>query len=341
MSNNPKSILLVKTSSLGDVVHTLPAVTDAARHGAKIDWVVEENFADIPRTHPDVNQVIPIAIRRWRKNVGKHRQEIKSFVAKLREQKYDLVIDSQGLIKSALVAYLSRGKKLGFSHTTAREPWSAFFYNQHVNVPWGQHAIDRQRQLFAQALGYEISEELPEVFPAGQRNKQVWLFHATTWETKHWPESMWGALAQFVIKEGFEPCVTWGSDEEQARAQRLANKWNVTVIAQRSLADLSLLIRSAAGCIGVDSGLTHLSAALGTPTVALFGPTNADLTGVKGLRADTLVGNVHCSPCLQSHCKHFNGEPVQFNGEVVQPACMAQLNPQAVWQACQQQTALA
>ena len=145
--------LLVKTSSLGDVVHALPAVTDAVQNGVSIDWVVEEGFADVPRQHPGVDRVIPMAFRRWRRAPWRYQDEIAQFLAVLRAQSYDVVLDSQGLLKSALVSLCARGARHGFAPTTAREPWASFSYGggRHV-VPWGQHAIARQRQLFAHQL---------------------------------------------------------------------------------------------------------------------------------------------------------------------------------------------
>ena len=142
-------ILLVKTSSLGDVVHALPAVTDALAQGYEFDWVVEEAFADIPRMHPGVDRVIPMAWRRWRKDLKQSRGQMTAFRAELRSREYDLVLDAQGLIKSAIVTHLARGARAGFSHTSAREPWAAFSYQNRIRVPKGGHAIDRQRRLFA------------------------------------------------------------------------------------------------------------------------------------------------------------------------------------------------
>ena len=151
-----RNVLLVKTSSLGDVIHAMPAITEAAAHGIQFTWVVEEAFADAARLHPHVDEVIEVAVRRWRRNIGKARPEVAQFRRRLRQHRYDLVLDSQGLLKSALITGLARGPVAGYSHTSAREPWAAFFYSRRHRVPHGQHAIQRQRQLFAQALGYPL-----------------------------------------------------------------------------------------------------------------------------------------------------------------------------------------
>ena len=153
-------VLLIKMSSLGDVIHALPAVTDASARGITLDWVVEEAFADIPAAHPGVSRVIPMAWRRWRKNLIASKAEMQQFFQQLRSQPYDLILDSQGLLKSAAVALMASGPRQGFSHTVAREPWAAFMYGKGHRVPRRQHAIDRQRQLFAAALGYEINVEV-------------------------------------------------------------------------------------------------------------------------------------------------------------------------------------
>ena len=205
--------LLVKMSSLGDVVHALPAVTDAAAAGVRFDWVVEEGFADIAAMHPAVDRVIPIAWRRWRKSLldagGASRAALGEFYAALRAGHYDVVLDSQGLIKSAVVAALARGPRSGFSHTVAREPWAAFAYGARHLVPAGQHAIDRQRQLFAATFGYELPEvSLSGIEQNGARKREVVLLHGTTWATKHYPETMWCALAQSVVASGYTPVVT-------------------------------------------------------------------------------------------------------------------------------------
>ena len=148
-----KKILLVKMSSLGDVVHALPAVQDAVQRGHEVDWVVEEGFADVARLHPGVRRVLPVAWRRWRRDLAASGEEMTSFLSTLRERQYDLIIDSQGLIKSATVALLARGARAGFSHTSAREPWASFAYRSKIRVARTLHAIDRQRLLFAGRTG--------------------------------------------------------------------------------------------------------------------------------------------------------------------------------------------
>ncbi len=326
-----KRVLVVKTSSLGDVVHALPAVTDACRHGCEVDWVVEEAFADIPRMHPGVRQVIPVAWRRWRRSLIGSASEMRAFARTLREQPYDCVIDSQGLIKSAALALIARGPRDGFSHTSAREPWAAFTYRRRHRIPREQHAIDRQRALFSAALGYPLDDG-QSILPArGGREGPAVFLHGTTWATKHWPEPMWVALAELVAGEGFDVVLPWGSPDEKERAERIAAQGPAKVLPAMGLAELGELLKEAALVVGVDSGLTHLSAALSVPTVGIYGPTSIDLTGCRGEQATALQSSLACSPCLDQRCRNYTGAPQHFHGEVVTPPCFADIEPDRVW----------
>jgi lipopolysaccharide heptosyltransferase I len=328
-------VLLIKMSSLGDVVHALPAVSDAAAHGITFDWVVEEAFADIPALHPAVNRVIPIAWRRWRKNLQASRSEMATFRETIASNTYDLVIDSQGLIKSALVSVLNRASKHGFSHTCAREPWASFFYGKGHRIATGQHAIDRQRQLFAAVLGYSYdAEQLPAIganIPSEDRSRQVFLLHGTTWATKHWPQMMWQALAEQIKAAGYEPVLTWGDEVERQRAQEITQASGAHLQDRTALKLLAPALAQSAGVIGVDSGLTHLAAALGTPTLGLYGPTDGVLTGCRGPRAQILQSDFSCAPCLSSTCR-YRGASEQWQSQDVVPPCFAQLTPSLVWQ---------
>ena len=331
------SVLLIKMSSLGDVVHALPAVSDAAEHGYTFDWVVEEAFQDIPALHPAVARVLPIAWRRWRGDLKASREEMRAFRSELRAKRYDYVLDSQGLIKSAVVARLARrplvprGRR-GFSHTVAREPWAAFAYTRGYPVPREQHAIERQRALFAHALDYGASG-IPD---AGIRartanNRQVVLLHGTTWASKHYPEPMWLKLAELVQEAGFEAVLTYGNDEEHDRGLDISGKSGATLHPKVSIVELAQVLANAALVIGVDSGLTHLSAALGTPTYGLYGATSGELTGVRGLASGYMQASLPCSPCLDQDCVKYTGDPKLWQGIRVAPACLATVPPEAVW----------
>ena len=325
-------VLVVKMSSLGDVVHALPAAHDAVRHGHTLDWVVEESFAELPALVSGVENVIPIAWRRWRKNLTANATELRAFFSELRGREYDVVLDSQGLIKSAVVSLAARGARHGFSHTTAREPWAAFAYGARHRVARGQHAVTRQRLLFGAALNYVVDEALPVLGAASAAldRKHALFLHGTTWPAKHWPEDMWQRLIQLAHADGFTITVTGGNDAEIARATRLAQQPGVELVQGMNLTQLARVMADSAVVVGVDSGLCHLSAALGRPTLGLYGPTNASLTGPLGPQAQFLQSDLACAPCMQAQCR-YAGEPQLWQGDAVQPACYAQLNPEVVW----------
>ncbi|HDP3420481.1 TPA: lipopolysaccharide heptosyltransferase I, partial [Pseudomonas aeruginosa] len=227
-------VLLVKTSSLGDVIHTLPALTDAARAipGIQFDWVVEEGFAEIPAWHPAVARVIPVAIRRWRKNLWQtlRNGEWRRFKQRLKEVDYDLVIDAQGLLKSAwLTRYVGKTPVAGLDRDSAREPLASRFYRRAYPVAWGQHAVERTRQLFAQALDYPLPESVgdygldrEQLADADPGAPYLVFLHGTTWVTKHWPEAYWRELAERMCERGWSVRLPWGSAAERERAGRLA-----------------------------------------------------------------------------------------------------------------------
>ena len=337
-------VLLVKTSSLGDVIHALPALTDAARAipGITFDWVVEEGFAEIPTWHPAVGRVIPVAIRRWRKNIW---QTIKSgewrrFKQSLRAEKYDLVIDAQGLVKSAWLTRYVNAPVAGLDKNSAREPLASRFYQRRLAVARGQHAVERLRQLFAVALGYDLPKGLGdygldvERLIELPRNKPYVLFlHGTTWDTKHWPEVYWRDLALRMADKGVEVRLPWGNPAEKARAERIANGLsNAVVLPKLNLAGVARVLASASACVAVDTGLGHLAAALDVPTISLFGPTNPGLTGAYGKVQIHLASDFPCAPCLQKKCTYqpTAQDQQRFDLKSEWPLCFTRLNPERV-----------
>lgn len=337
-------VLLVKTSSLGDVIHALPALTDAARAipGITFDWVVEEGFAEIPTWHPAVGKVIPVAIRRWRKNIW---QTIKSgewrrFKQSLRAEKYDLVIDAQGLVKSAWLTRYVNAPVAGLDKNSAREPLASRFYQRRLAVARGQHAVERLRQLFAVALGYDLPKGLGdygldvERLIELPRNKPYVLFlHGTTWDTKHWPELYWRDLALRMADKGVEVRLPWGNPAEKSRAERIANGLsNAVVLPKLNLAGVARVLASASACVAVDTGLGHLAAALDVPTISLFGPTNPGLTGAYGKVQIHLASDFPCAPCLQKKCTYqpTAQDQQRFDLKNEWPLCFTRLNPERV-----------
>lgn len=294
-------VLIVKTSSMGDVIHTLPALTDAAAAipGIVFDWVVEEGFAEIPGWHPAVDRVIPVAIRRWRKTpmAALKGIEWKAFKGQLRKETYDLVIDAQGLLKSALVARLVRAPRAGFDKDTVREKLASWFYQRRFHVSRAQHAVERTRQLFALALGYPLPAEegsygidTQRFKLSGEREPYVVFLHGTSRHDKHWPENYWLTLCRDVTAAGYEVRIPWGSDLERERAQRIADVSAQTkVLPKLNLQGVAAELQYAEVVVSVDTGLGHLSAALGRPTVALYGPTSPDLVGTYGANQQHLL----------------------------------------------------
>ncbi|MFW3298078.1 lipopolysaccharide heptosyltransferase RfaC, partial [Enterobacter quasiroggenkampii] len=228
-------VLIVKTSSMGDVLHTLPSLTDAMRAipGIRFDWVVEEGFAQIPTWHEAVDRVIPVAIRRWRKAwfSAPIKAERKAFREAVRAQHYDAIIDAQGLVKSAaLVTRLAHGVKHGMDWHSAREPLASLFYNRRHHIAKQQHAVERTRELFAKSLGYAKPETQGDyaisrhfLHASSQKSDPYLIFlHATTRDDKHWPEAYWRELIGLLASAGLRIKLPWGAPHEEARAKRLA-----------------------------------------------------------------------------------------------------------------------
>ncbi len=289
-------ILLIKTSSLGDVVHNLPVVSDLRRRypEARIDWVVEEAFRDIPRMHPALHRVIPVALRRWRKAMLSPASwgEMRSFRAALREQSYDLVIDTQGLLKSALIARIARGRRCGYAAASAREPAAARFYDARFEVAKSLHAVSRNRRLAALAADGDAScapdygiAAVPapaRCVPGGTSGPaSALLLTATSRDDKLWPEERWIALGRALHDKGLACLLPAGNAVERERARRLAQAIpSAVALPPLGLAQLAGQLAAARIVVGVDTGLVHLAAALGRPTLALFCASDPALTGV-------------------------------------------------------------
>lgn len=294
-------VLIVKTSSMGDVIHTFPALEDArrARPDIAFDWCVEEAFAGIVALHPAIGTIHTVAIRRWRRNLfdTKTWREAVALRRALRECRYDLVIDAQGLLKSALVARQARAPIAGFNQSSAREPSATLFYDVTYAVPRDLHAIERTRRLFGLALGYQpdlATLNSGIVPPAGTSadisGKTAFLLHGTSREDKKWPVEDWIATARLLIERGVTPLTTWSNEREKAVADGIAKAVPSTVVLPRSpLADIAAMLGRATLVIGADTGLTHLASAFGLPTVAVFLATEPGLTGPRGPYASTLL----------------------------------------------------
>lgn len=350
-------VLLIKTSSMGDLVHTLPALSDAgsAIPDIRFDWVVEDGFAEIPALHPLVDQIIPISLRRWRKGIfsAKTRQEWRQLKLELRKKQYDLILDAQGLVKSAFLMLLLRGKCVGLDWSSARESLASIFYDEKCTVNFYQHAVVRMRQLFSQAFKYPLPNTPPNFaldrsriandqrdaapYIQSQSNIQssanqpyIVFLHGTTWQTKLWPEQYWQELAKMIAQYDVRVKISGGNEEELARARRIAQDCEqVDVLPRLSIMGMASLLANARGVVALDTGFAHLAAALSVPTISLYGATSAQFTGAIGAHSLQLSANHPCAPCLQKKCT-YKGPAL------VKPACFGSIPPTFVWRMLRQ-----
>jgi heptosyltransferase-1 len=321
--------LVVKMSSLGDVIHTLPALTDAAAAlpGIQFDWVVEEAFAEIPAWHRAVDRVIPVALRRWRKRPLRDftGPQWRAMRASLREYNYDAVIDAQGLLKSAFISRLVPAPRYGMDKATVRERLAALAYDHTVHVPRDMHAVERSRLLFAGALAYPLPDGpgtygVQDAVPpeSVKRSPGLLFFHGSARAEKLWPEEQWVVLADLAGAAGYCVWLPWGNDEEQGRARRIAGQADAAqVLPRQTLRELAAMLQAVSGVVAVDTGLGHLSAAFAVPTVSLYGPTRTRLIGAYG------SNQVH----LES--------PLHPDASAGAAALMQAITPDTVWQALQ------
>jgi len=305
-------ILIVRVSSLGDVVHNMPMVSDLRRHfpDAQIDWVVEEAYVELVRLHADVQRVIPFALRRWRKSLhaAGTRAEIAACFRQLRSVAYDIIFDTQGLFKTGALMRVARlapgGRRVGLANATegsGYEALSRIFHDQSVPVGVRTHGVTRAREVAARALDYSLASEpvlnqvheqthalaidhhhddvdfrlgvpqpepIPDCLPTGA---YALFFHATARAAKQWSTAGWVQLAETLAQRGIQVLLPWGSPAERTAAEALAAKMNnALVLPKISVMEAIALIRRAAVVVGVDTGLTHIAAALRRPTIELY-----------------------------------------------------------------------
>ncbi len=304
-----RRILIIKTSSLGDVVHTFPAIQEASAHGYQIDWVVDKSFASVAALMPQVQTVIPISLRAFKqqKSIG-HLKTLLKELSQLSQTSYDFVIDAQGLLKSAWIGLWTRGPKQGFAKEALREPLARFFYQNTHAVNPDDHAIDRTRALLAQVLGYQPNPlinyglTLPAQKPIDK--PYVFLLHGTTWTTKSWSLNHWIDLSRQLLKT-HQVITTWGSDEEQRVAAAIqAASPGIQVLPKQSIDALVPWLAHANSVIGCDTGLMHLAAAFDTPTISLYGASDPKRTGTRGQYVTHMASQLPCQPCKKRHCQH-------------------------------------
>jgi heptosyltransferase-1 len=331
-------VLVVRFSSMGDLVQTLPALTDGAKAipGISFDWVVDESFAQVPSWHKNVDTVIPSAFRRWRKNWSQafRNGEPQKFFKELRRQEYDCVIDVQCELKSALASRFARGIRYGYDQRAVHEWGAQFAYGKKFYVPKGTHSIHRMRRLMASSLNYEfvddqidygidrarlgpVSVKLPERF--------LVFIHSTSWTSKCWPEFYWQDLTRKALSSGFSVVLPWGDEAERERAIRIAGgREGVIVLPPLSITEKAALINHASGTVGLDTGLSHIAAALDIPSVTIYGATDPLLVGATGKNQLHMFSGFECVGCHETRCSYTGA--TEFK-----PACLVEITPDSVW----------
>jgi heptosyltransferase-1 len=290
----PSSVLIVKTSSLGDVVHALPALSDIRHHfpNTLVDWLVEESFSGIVKLHPSINRVITCEFRRWRKTFWQSptRSAWRQFVALLDTTHYDAIVDLQGLVKSGFLSLQARGTRHGYDARSIREPLATHFYRHTYTVSRNLHAVERNRQLMAQALNYPLDTPANYgIIPP--RNSDItlpaptpyiMLLPATSRHEKYWAVDHWNSLIDWLLSRSVNIVILWGSESEHQFAKMLAAKNNERCIVPETRKDITTLaawIGHASAVVGVDTGLMHLAAALSQFTIGIYGVTSPYLAG--------------------------------------------------------------
>ncbi len=288
-------ILLVKLSSLGDVVHNLPVASDIRRAfpDATIDWVTEAQYAPLVALHPAIHAVFPVHLRALKKAWWQPSRWSLFFddKARLAAQRYDAIIDTQGLVKSALVARWANGPIAGFDRTSVREPFATHWYRQIFAVAREQHAVVRNRALAAGVLKMDVTPacDYGLVIPASAPTKQgqaiakpyVVLMHATSRPDKTWPVASWVTLGRALNDRGWQVVLLSGNVDEHRRSGEIAaGLANARAVEAMPLNDVAVLLAGAHAVVGVDTGLAHLAVALNRPTVGIYLTTRPALTGL-------------------------------------------------------------
>lgn len=327
-------ILLIKLSSLGDLIHTFPALTDLLTHDPSLEvtWVVESAFAEVPVWHPAVKNIIVAPLRACKNKLFKlssWRSIYRLFKA-LRATRYDAIIDAQGLYKSAVLARLARGPRIGFAKGACREN-VAWLYTHKIAVLPEQHAIFKLKQLIAEAFFYEVPQAInygqhQAIEPLSPSEKIAFFAHGTTWVSKHYPDELWRQLVTLATNSGYHVLLPQVNAAELARAEYLAHNEQVEILPKMSLTEIKQVIAQVSVVIAVDTGLAHIAAMLGVPTITLYGPTDPQKIGTLGERQVHLTAVFPCAPCGARVCTHPDRD------QKPSPPCFKMLPPEHIWQ---------
>ncbi len=327
-----KRILLVKLTSLGDLIHTLPALTDAslAHPDLQCDWAIDEGFSEVALWHTAVAKIFLTNHRKWRTNPIASIPSIYRLAKTLRSQSYDLIIDGQGNFKSALLTLLANGVRAGFDRESVRESIAQYAYHKKYSASWKIHAIDRLRRLFSGALNYPLPATPPDfsiqqdrfIKPSFDLPPSFLVFiHSATWETKLWPEEHW---IELMRKVDLPILLPWGNEQEKERGARLAAASpNAILLPKLSLSEMGYILSRAKACVSVDTGLSHLAAALKVPCVTLYGATDAGIIGASGQNQLHLQAKRFCAPCNQKKCRYASSS--------LNSPCMVEITPDWVF----------
>jgi heptosyltransferase I len=300
------NVLFIKTSSLGDVIHHMPALTEArkALADSRFTWLVEEAFAPLVLLHPAVDEVMPVASRRWRRSLWSPAtiKEIVESCRAIRTQRFDDIIDSQGLLRTAVIARVAHGRRHGYDFSSVRESFASPFYDFRYSVDRNLHAVERNRALTGLALGYKPQGSADYGLDRGRLASSTFpyavLLHATARSEKQWPEKNWIAIGS-VLGRQLELILPWGNELERARSESIAaHVRNARVPPQAPLDQVAKLIAGAQYVVGVDTGLLHLAAAMAVPLVAIFIGSKPNLTGPLGRGPMHVLGDVGKPPSV-------------------------------------------
>ena len=340
-------ILVVRLSSLGDILHLFPAVSDLRRHfpDAEIHWLVEPAFSELAGWHSSIDKVIAAPLRSHKKIWWKIPALLYTLRQQLRSENYNIVLDAQGLLKSALLACLAGTDICGFDAGSAREAPASWFYKKTAKVPKGLHVIEKNRQLVATIFGADISPpadfgldkflnlqmqaEFSEALKAITDRPYIVLLHGTTWNSKYWPETSWKELIRLLSQQGIRCLLPWGNEGERLRALRLqvAGNGKAEVLPRLTLVELVGVLLKARAFVSVETGIGHLATILDVPGVMLHGPTDPDYSGILGKACKHITSGLYCSPCFMRDCPR-----IQTSREI--PPCQQEIRSMQVYEQC-------
>jgi heptosyltransferase-1 len=340
-------ILVVRLSSLGDILHLFPAVSDLRGRfpDAEIHWLVEPTFAEAVSWHSAIDKVITVALRAHKKTWWKIPALLGKLRRRLQAENYDIVLDAQGLVKSAILSRLPGVPTYGFDAASAREPIATKLYQKTAHIPDGLHIIEKNRQLVGQLFDADITRPADFGLDEFRRDQMegklsgvleeltvqpyIVLLHGTTWNSKYWPETAWLDLIEKFSQQGLRCLIPWGNEAELQRACRLqaAGGEQALVLPNLSLTELMGVLLHARAFVSVESGIGHLAAALDVPGVMLHGPTDPGYSGILGKSCQHITSGIYCSPCFKRDCP-------RIATKLEAPPCQQEIDAQQVYMRC-------